>query len=86
MPKFGRRSKERLATCDERLQEVFNEVIEGNLVYIDKADIVAFEEIHPSPFDSNEYLGMYQDTHPEHTEPYTQYIQEVLSTNSRLCF
>ena len=27
MPKFGKKSKERLATCDERLQEVFNEVI-----------------------------------------------------------
>ena len=26
MAKFGKRSKERLATCDERLQEVFNEV------------------------------------------------------------
>ena len=27
MAKFGRKSKERLATCDKRLQEVFNEVI-----------------------------------------------------------
>ena len=27
MPKFGRSSRERLATCDERLQRVFNEVI-----------------------------------------------------------
>ena len=27
MPKFGKRSKERLATCDKRLQKVFNEVI-----------------------------------------------------------
>ena len=27
MAKFGRKSKERLATCDERLQKVFNEVI-----------------------------------------------------------
>ena len=27
MPKFSRKSKERLATCDERLQKVFNEVI-----------------------------------------------------------
>ena len=27
MPKFGKNSKERLATCDERLQKVFNEVI-----------------------------------------------------------
>ena len=27
MPNFGKTSKERLATCDERLQKVFNEVI-----------------------------------------------------------
>ena len=27
MPYFGKRSKQRLATCDERLQKVFNEVI-----------------------------------------------------------
>jgi peptidoglycan L-alanyl-D-glutamate endopeptidase CwlK len=28
MPRFGKRSKEKLATCDERLQKVFNEVIQ----------------------------------------------------------
>jgi peptidoglycan L-alanyl-D-glutamate endopeptidase CwlK len=27
MAKFGKKSKERLATCDKRLQRVFNEVI-----------------------------------------------------------
>ena len=27
MPRFGKRSKERLETCDESLQKVFNEVI-----------------------------------------------------------
>ena len=27
MPRFGNRSKKRLATCDDRLQKVFNEVI-----------------------------------------------------------
>ena len=27
MPRFGKRSKERLATCDKRLQDIFNEVI-----------------------------------------------------------
>jgi peptidoglycan L-alanyl-D-glutamate endopeptidase CwlK len=27
MPKFGRSSRKRLATCDKRLQNVFNEVI-----------------------------------------------------------
>ena len=31
MPKFGRRSLERLETCDERLQKIFKEVIK----YID---------------------------------------------------
>ena len=27
MPKFGRKSRERLSSCDEKLQKVFNEVI-----------------------------------------------------------
>ena len=27
MPRYSKRSKERLATCDQRLQDVFNEVI-----------------------------------------------------------
>jgi len=27
MPRFGKKSKEQLATCDERLKRVFNEVI-----------------------------------------------------------
>ena len=27
MPRFGRKSRERLATCDEKLQKLFNEVI-----------------------------------------------------------
>ena len=27
MPKFGRKTRERLKTCDEKLQKVFNEVI-----------------------------------------------------------
>ena len=27
MPRYSKRSKERLASCDQRLQEVFNEVI-----------------------------------------------------------
>ena len=28
MPRFGKKSKERLATCDEKLQKVFNKVIQ----------------------------------------------------------
>jgi glutamate synthase domain-containing protein 2 len=31
----------------------------------------------PSPFNRDEYLGAYADTHPENTEPYTGYIKEL---------
>ena len=36
MAKFGRSSRERLATCDEKLQKVFNEVIK----YVDWSILV----------------------------------------------
>ena len=55
----------------------FKAVIVGGEIFIDKADVIAFEEIHPQRFQRNEYLGQYQDTHPESTEPYTTYIQEL---------
>ena len=50
---------------------------EDGAIYIDRADVVAFEEIHPQRFRRDEYLGAYQDTHPEPTEPYTSYIREL---------
>lgn len=49
---------------------------EGN-IYVDRADVIAFEEIHPQPFNREEYLGAYADTHPENTEPYTNYIKNL---------
>ena len=32
---------------------------------------------HPQPFNRDEYLGQYADTHPENTEPYTGYIKKL---------
>ncbi|MEO1049885.1 MAG: glutamate synthase-related protein [Bacteroidota bacterium] len=55
----------------------FSESIHEGKVYVDRAEIVAYEEIHPSPFNSDEYLGDYADTHPESTEPYTRYIKHL---------
>ena len=46
-------------------------------IYVDRADVIAFEEIHPQRFNRKEYLGAYADTHPESTEPYTLYIKEL---------
>jgi glutamate synthase domain-containing protein 2 len=44
---------------------------------LDKADVIAFEELHPQPFNRDQYLGAYADTHPESTEPYTNYIKHL---------
>ena len=55
----------------------FPATIKDNIVWIDKADIIAFEQIHPSPFNLKEYLGNFSDTHPERTEPYTLYIKHL---------
>jgi len=63
---------------NEEFLHKFKAAIDGEGgVFIDRADVVAFEEMHPQPFRRNEYLGAYQDTHPESTEPYTNYIREL---------
>ncbi len=55
----------------------FTEVVHDGGVYVDRAEVIAFEEIHPAPFKEEEYLGKYADTHPESTEPYTRYIKHL---------
>lgn len=55
----------------------FSSTIEGDDVMVDAAELRAFAEEHPQPFDRNAYLGEYADTNPENTEPFTGYIQEL---------
>lgn len=55
----------------------FPAAVHNDSVYIDRTDIVAFEELHPQPFFRDQYLGTYADTHPEDTEPYTQEIMDL---------
>lgn len=55
----------------------FEEKVEAGAVWIRQEEIDGFEKEHPQPFDREAYLGTYQDTHPEETEPYTGYIQEL---------
>ena len=55
----------------------FNPIIENDGVYLDKNEVDAFEVDHPQPFNREAYLGTYADTHPEDTEPFTGYIQEL---------
>lgn len=55
----------------------FTTKTEDGFVWMDEAEINAFLEKHPQPFNRQKYQGIYADTHPESTEPYTGYIKEL---------
>ncbi|MBT8262039.1 MAG: Rieske 2Fe-2S domain-containing protein [Bacteroidia bacterium] len=55
----------------------FSTKVKNDQLYVDEAEIDAFLEKYPQPFDRESYLGAYADTHPEDTEPYTGYIKEL---------
>lgn len=55
----------------------FNSVIVDEVIYIDQDEIDEFLTVHPQPFNRDQYLGQYADTHPENTEPYTNFIKEL---------
>lgn len=61
---------------DEKLHK-FATYEEGDALLVDENEIIAFEKENPQPFNRDEYLGDYADTHPEETEPYTGYIKEL---------
>ena len=62
---------------EEKLIKFKATVLDDGGVYIDRSEVVAFEELHPQPFRRDDYLGSFQDTHPEQTEPYTLYIRAL---------
>ena len=55
----------------------FKSEIKDEYVWVDEDEINDFLIENPQPFDRDEYLGQYSDTHPESTEPYTGYIKEL---------
>jgi len=55
----------------------FSTKIEGDELFVDEFEIDAYLINNPQPFNRDEYLGAYADTHPEDTEPYTLYIKEL---------
>ena len=62
---------------NKEVLEKFTTHIDGGYICVDKSEIEQFEIIHPQPFNRNDYLGAYADTHPEATEPYTGYIKNL---------
>ena len=55
----------------------FKSEIRDDYVWVDEDEINEFLIKFPQPFNRDEYLGQYADTHPEDTEPYTGYIKEL---------
>ncbi|MCG8390080.1 MAG: glutamate synthase-related protein, partial [Cytophagales bacterium] len=55
----------------------FKEYIINGKVYVDRQEVLDYEVENPPPFNEEEYLGKYADTHPEDTEPYTRYIKSL---------
>ena len=55
----------------------FSTKMEGDNLIVDAFEIDAYLVNSPQPFNRDEYLGAYADTHPEDTEPYTGYIKEL---------
>ncbi|WP_299674196.1 glutamate synthase-related protein [uncultured Dokdonia sp.] len=55
----------------------FSTKIDGDDLLVDEFEIDAYLVNHPQPFNRDQYLGAYADTHPEETEPYTTYIKEL---------
>jgi len=60
----------------EVLHKFFSE-IKDDWVWVDEDEINQFLIEQPQPFNRDLYLGQYADTHPEETEPFTGYIQEL---------
>ncbi|MCK5454222.1 MAG: Rieske 2Fe-2S domain-containing protein, partial [Calditrichia bacterium] len=61
---------------DESLYK-FTAIIENESVIVDKDEVQNFAQNHPQPYNREEYLGQFDDTNPENTEPYTRYIKEL---------
>jgi len=55
----------------------FTAVVEDGKVWIDEAEIAAFEHEHPMLIRRDEYLGAYAATHPAGEEPKTAEIHEL---------
>lgn len=64
---------------EEALYKFKTEIKDG-WIWIDEKEVDQYLRDHPQPFKRDQYLGQYADTHPESTEPYTNYIKD-LATN-----
>jgi len=65
---------------NKEVLEKFTAYIEDDAVFVDADEIRAFATKHPQPFNREEYLGQYADTHPEATEPLRDILLNLQKT------
>ncbi len=46
-------------------------------VFVDANEVATWQEAHPQPYNRDEYLGLYADTHGTSAEPHNKYIQQL---------
>ena len=61
---------------EERLHR-FTAWVEDDGLYVDAAEVRAFHDDHPQPFDRDTYLGQYAATHPEPVEDTQGHIDRL---------
>jgi len=62
---------------NEEVLHKFESKIENGNLLVDEDEINEYLKSYPQPFNREEYLGQYADTHPVDSEPYTSYITEL---------
>ena len=50
---------------------------EANAVYVDEAEITAWHDKNPQPYQREKYLGLYEDVHGTAEEPHNRYIRNL---------
>ena len=60
----------------ERLAK-FSAWVEDGQVLVDETEIFEWEKEHPQPYQRDNYLGLYADTHGTPDEPHTGFIQKL---------
>jgi methylamine---glutamate N-methyltransferase subunit C len=51
--------------------------VDGDAVFVDESEIVAWAQRHPQPYARDAYLGLYQDIHGTPEEPFNAHIQSL---------
>lgn len=62
---------------NEEFLEAFHAEIKDGKVWVDEADVQAFHDEHPQPYDRDAYLGDYQDPTGTTAEPFNHHIQDL---------